>query len=94
MPTNKVGGPIHHSILDSIITGIFGANTDEMTPEEGAKVENERKAAQQEAFAMADSARKNPGAAFMNGPDLSKGGTDLLKSIGDIVKFFSAGSGG
>lgn len=88
MTTNKVGGPMHHSILDGIITGIFGANTDEMTPEESAKVENQRKKDQSDAYAMADSARKNPGAEFMAGPNLSGGSTDLLKMIGNVVKFF------
>lgn len=85
---NSVGGPSHHSILDSIITGIFGAPTDEMTPEEGAQVDAQRKKASQNAVDMATAARENPGAAEMAGPPNTGGPTDLLKLVGGIVKFF------
>jgi len=89
MATNNVGGPIHHSILDSIITGIFGPSTDEMTPEDAAKTEAARKHASNEAIQMADSARRAPGMEFMNPPTSgSSGGSDLIDTIGKIVKFF------
>jgi hypothetical protein len=85
---NAVGGPAHHSILDSIITGIFGANTDEMTPAEGAKVDAQRKQSSEKAYDMATSARMNPGQQFMNGPESVGGPLDILKLVGGIAKFF------
>jgi len=86
--TNKVGGPVHRSILDGIITGIFGPNTDEMSTEDAAATERARQKQSNEALQMADSARKNPGAEFIAGPPTSGGSTDILKMIGGIVKFF------
>jgi hypothetical protein len=85
---NAVGGPIHHSILDGIITGIFGPSTDEMTPEEGAQVDAQRKKAANQAYDMATSARRNPGAEFMDGPSSVGGPLDILKLVGGIGKLF------
>lgn len=85
---NKVGGPIHHSILDGIITGIFGAPTDEMTPEEGATVDAQRKRSADKAYDSATSARLNPGQQYMNGPESVGGPLDILKLVGGIAKFF------
>lgn len=85
---NAVGGPIHHSILDGIITGIFGPDTSEMTPTEGAQVDAARKKDAQEAYSMATSARKNPGAEFMDGPSSVGGPLDIFKLIGGIGKIF------
>ena len=85
---NPVGGPQHHSILDAIITGIFGAPTDEMTQTEGAKVEAQRKQASQKAYDMATEARMNPGKSEMAGPQSVGGPLDVLKLVGGIAKFF------
>jgi hypothetical protein len=79
-----------NTILDGIITGIFGPDTSQMTEAEGKKVEQQRAQKQDDAYALANSARTNPGQAFMNGPDLS-GGNDIMKIIGQVVKMFGAG---
>lgn len=89
-PTNSMGGK-SQSILDGIITGLFGPDTSAMTPEDAAATEKARKQDQAEAYALADSARKNPGAQFMGGPTNLGGGGDLLKML---VKMFSGGGGG
>ena len=82
----KAGGV--NTILDGIITGIFGSSTDLMSEKDRKAAESERAQKQNDAFALADSARNNPGEAFMNGPNLSSDGGDLFQTIGKIVKFF------
>jgi hypothetical protein len=92
MPGN-VGGQSNAvgSILDGIITGIFGPNPAEMSEADRKRTEANREADRQEAYAMANSARKNPGAQWMAGP--SMGGGDTLQTLGNILKFFG-GMGG
>lgn len=87
---NAVGGRANRGLIDGIIQGIFGTPTDSMTPAEGQKVENERAEKRDEAFALADSARRNPGAQFMNP---SAGSGSLLDTIGKLFKLFGGGSG-
>jgi hypothetical protein len=80
---------LHHSILDAIIKGVFGADTSQMTPEEGAQVDAQRNRDGNEAYDMATAARMNPGKAEMAGPtDVGKGPLDILKLVGGIAKFF------
>lgn len=88
---NSVGGPQHHSILDSIIHGVFGTSPDEMTAAEGAQVEAQRRKGGEKAYDMATSARTNPGAEFMNGPESVGGPLDILKLIGGVSRFFTKG---
>jgi hypothetical protein len=76
---NSVGGPEKRTLLDGIITGLFGAPTSEMTDAEGAKVERERDADRDDAYAMARSAYANPGAQWMQPPGKLDGGGDLIK---------------
>ena len=80
----------NHSLLDNIIHGIFGHPADELTPEDAAKKKAGDAKHSKEAVAMATSARKNPGAEFMDGP--SDAGTmslsDILSGIG---KMFGGG---
>lgn len=80
---NAVGGPKRRSLLDGLILGLFGTPTDEMTPEQAAKTERAREADRDKAHAMAQSAWKNPGAEWMNGPQL--GGGDLMQTIAKIM---------
>ena len=87
---NSVGGPQKRSLLDGIISGLFGHSTAEMTPEEGAAEERADEAIKKKASAMAVQASESPGDAFM-GPPVVSSGTDLLK---DILKMFAGGGGG
>lgn len=83
------------SFLDGIIDSIFGPNETKMSEEDRKDTESARRRDRKDASQMAFSARKNPGAQFMNGPESSglmeSGG--LLESIGKIFKLFGAGGG-
>jgi hypothetical protein len=86
--TNQVGGPIHHTVLDAIVKGIFGTSPDEMTQAEGAKSEVEHQAKAKQAYGLARNAAMDPGGDFMDPPkDVGKP-LNLLKVIGGIAKFF------
>lgn len=94
--TNAVGGPAKRSLLDGLITGLFGHDRDQMTPEDAAADEKKQAKSQKEASAMAVAGATNPGGmadAAME-PPVVGGSKDLLQTIGQIVKFFSAGGGG
>lgn len=90
---NEVGGPKRKSILDGIITGLFGASTDEMTPQRAQQVEAQREQSRDKAYGLARNAATNPGEQFM-GPPADVGNGNLLETIGKIFKMFSGGSGG
>jgi hypothetical protein len=76
------------SILDGIINVIFGPDTAQMSEADAKKTEASRAVDQKNANSLAKSARENPGAAFMDGPTMTGGSTDIFKMVGDIVKFF------
>lgn len=88
---NNVGGPKKHSIMDGIITGLFGSDTDSMMPAEGAKVERERQAASKDAASAAYSAWKNPGAEYINGSAAVQASTQGSDMIKDVLKMLFAG---
>ncbi len=87
---NSVGGPKKKSLLDGLITGLFGPSTSEMTQAEGAAVEKSRAADQRAVSADAAAMANNPASAaqgFMKAPALAGTGKDLLQTI---AKFFGA----
>jgi hypothetical protein len=92
-PHNEVGGPKKRSLLDGLITGLFGPSTSEMTQTEGAAVEKQRAADQtavsQDAAAMANDP-SGAAKSFMKAPTLKGNGKDLLEMIGSVAKFFGA----
>ena len=92
--SNAVGGPQKRSLLDGIITGLFGPSTDQMTPEDANATEADRSKDRGAASKMAVNAAENPGDQFMSIP--LAGGSDgsPLSLLGDIMKMFSGGGGG
>ena len=92
--SNAVGGPAKRSLLDGIITGLFGHSTDQMTPEDAAAEESDRSSDRKSANAMALSAMDDPGEQFMGAPKVGGSDGSPLSLIGDIVKFFSKAGGG
>ena len=90
--SNAVGGPPKRSLLDGIITGLFGPPTDEMTPEEGNKVQNAREAEAKAVVNAATSAWQSPGKSYMGPPPAIASTATPLSVLGDIVKFFKKGS--
>jgi hypothetical protein len=83
------------SLIDGILNMILGPDTHQMNEEDRKKTENAREADKKDASQMAASARKNPGAQWMDGPESAgiMGGGDLMDSIGKVMKLFSGGGG-
>lgn len=92
--SNAVGGPVKRSLLDGIITGLFGADTGEMTPERRNEVERARGQDRRDASSMAVSASQSPGSDFMWAPKVGGSDGSPLSLLGDIVKMFSGGGTG
>lgn len=86
--SESMGGK-SQSLLDGIITGVFGPDTSAMSEQDAAATERARQKDRNEAYALAESARTNPGASFMGGPNMSGSG-DMLKTL---VKIFAGGAG-
>lgn len=92
--SNAVGGPAKKSLLDGIITGLFGHDTKAMTPEDAAITEKERGEKRRDASVMALNAMENPGEQFMGAPKVGGSDGSPLSLIGDIIKLFSGGGFG
>ncbi len=92
---NALGSPKKKSLLDGLITGLFGSDTAEMTPERARQVEGQRARDQSEVGADAAAFANNPAgaaASYMKAPGVKGTGDDLLKTIGKVAKFFQKGA--
>jgi hypothetical protein len=88
---SDLGGPKKHSILDGLITGLFGANTEDMTPATARVVEAERAQDRKAVGVDAAAAANNPEAfakSFMKAPAIGGSDATPLSLLGDIAKLF------
>lgn len=88
---SATGGPTHHSILDGIMTGLFGPDLSSMSEEDAAKTKAARHKDAINAVQMATSAWQNPGKEFMTPPTSGGSGVDLGRVIAGIGKLFKHG---
>lgn len=84
---NAVGGPIHHTVLDAIVKGIFGTPPEEMTQAEGAQAEKKASNKRADAYNMAKEAATGEN-RFMGPPDVGSGGLNIGKLLGAVASIF------
>jgi hypothetical protein len=80
------------SLLDGIITGIFGPDTSAMSEADRRKTEQARASDRSTAASQAFNVQNDQGESYINGSQAVKAGdssSNLLESIGKVMKLFA-----
>jgi hypothetical protein len=80
------------SLLNGIITGIFGPDTSAMSEKDRQQTEQARSEDRSKAAGAAFNAQNDQGESFINGSEAVKAGdssSDLLKTIGKVMSLFA-----
>lgn len=80
------------SLLNGIITGIFGPDTSAMSEEDRKKTESARSADRSKAAGQAYGVMNDQGASYIDGSEAVKAadsGSDLMKTIGKVMALFA-----